>query len=61
MPILHKSRPSICFMHDKMGRKMNEDNAGVYPDIKTLIGIRILVIKQMFATITWILFTLLRT
>lgn len=45
----------------KLGRKISEGNAGVYSLYKSLIGIRILFPKQMFATLAWILFTILRT
>lgn len=52
MLILNGSGTYIRFMNGKMGRKISEGNATMYPDIKSLIGIRILVTKQMFATIT---------
>lgn len=42
MPILNESWTCIRFMNGKMGRKMSEGNAAVYPLYKSLIGIRIL-------------------
>ena len=46
--ILNGSGTYIRFKHEKMGRKISEDNAGMYPDIESLIGIRILVRTNVF-------------
>lgn len=39
MTILNGSDTCIRFVNGKMGRKISEDNAAVYPDIKTAVGI----------------------
>lgn len=51
MLILHEKGAYIRFKHGKNGRQISEDNADVYPYIKSLIGIRILE-EQMCFTIT---------
>ena len=42
MIILNWNDVSIHFLHGKMGRKISEGNAAMYPLQKSLIGIRIL-------------------
>ena len=42
MPILNGSGTYIRFVNGKMGRKISEGNAAMYPLYKSLIGIRIL-------------------
>ena len=61
MLILNGSGTYIHFLHDKMGRKISEGNAANVAAQKSPIGIRILVTKQMFATITQVHLSLLRT
>lgn len=61
MLIVNESQVYIRFKHEKMGRKISEGNAAMYPLHKSLVGIRILVTKQMFATITQVHLSLLGT
>ena len=60
MPILHVSKTYIHFLHEKMGRKISKGNAPAVAAQKMPFGIRILVRKQMFATITQAHLSLLR-
>ena len=61
MLILNGSGTSIRFVNGKMGRKISKGNAGMQRSYKSPFGIRILVTKQMFATITQVHLSLLRT
>lgn len=60
MLILNGNGTYIHFLHGKMGRKISEGNAAVYPLYKSLIGIRILE-EQMCFTITQAYLSLLIT